>query len=52
MWKAAILIGLVSGLLILILLKPGGGQARDAGLIAMIACTGVYVTWLLPLEGE
>lgn len=52
MRKAAILGGLVAGLLILIQLDPAGGRVRDAGLIAMIACIGVYVSWLLPLEGD
>lgn len=42
--------GLASGPLVLILLDPGGGQVRDAGLIGLIACIGVYVGWLLPLE--
>jgi len=51
MRKAAILGGLVGGLLILTLLDPDGGRARDAGLVAMIACISVYLSWLVHLEG-
>jgi hypothetical protein len=51
MRKPAVLIGMAAVILGFILLSPSTAL-RDAGLLAITACAGVYVSWTLPLEGD
>jgi len=49
MRKVAVLGGLVTGTLALLLISPGG-IVGDAGLVAMIACIGIYLSWMMPMQ--
>jgi hypothetical protein len=49
---AVILASLLAGITALSLLNPVNGFARDAGLISMIACIGVYLGWTMPLGDD
>ena len=50
MRNAALLGCLLAGILVLAFLDPVSGFLLDAGLIAMIACIGVYIGCIMPLE--
>jgi hypothetical protein len=50
MRRAALLGGVLTSVLALVFLNLSTGFAGDAGLIAMIACVGVYVGCTMPLE--